>query len=373
MHRLTLDHPAASTPPGHPLRAHPYIGRHADRSGPRNSPEKMGANTSRAQQTRRRAVAVRTLQEQAQPAVIKADHPRKSNEWDADAVAALVKSGKLAPPTQGEDDPTKTATEECPICFLYFPTMNSSKCCSQSICTSCYLQVRPQSGGSECPFCSVEDFEAEACECKEECKIDTPVAHKVSIDETVATVSIDDRRKMEAELRDQQLEARRRGDVPEPVPGAAPQRRGWRRPQFILRRRGSNPGEGTQALPLDDVHRLLASLGDLQHVEDLMLLEAMQASMQDEAQRRARAASEGDEAPPPPMVSQEDEEDDSDDAAFRLAVRASLRESGGGEEEEEDDGDEDSVPDEDEDDTDEDAEAKDEEERFLDELPDAKE
>ena len=171
---------------------------------------------------------------------------------------------------------------------------------------------------------------------------------------------------MEAELRDQQLEARRRGDVPEPVPGAAPQRRGWRRPQFILRRRGSNPGEGTQALPLDDVHRLLASLGDLQHVEDLMLLEAMQASMQDEAQRRARAASEGEEAPPPPMVSQDDEEDDSDDAAFRLAVRASLRESGGGDEEEEDD--EESVPDEDEDDTDEDAEAKDEE-RFLDELP----
>ena len=75
----------------------------------------MGANTSRAQQTRRRAVAVRTLQEQARPAVIKADHPRKANEWDADAVAALVKSGKLAPPSQGEDDPTTKATEECPI------------------------------------------------------------------------------------------------------------------------------------------------------------------------------------------------------------------------------------------------------------------
>ena len=175
---------------------------------------------------------------------------------------------------------------------------------------------------------------------------------------------------MEDEIRGQQLEARRRGDVPEPVPGAAPQRRGWRRPQFILRRRGSNPGEGTQALPLDDVHRLLASLGDLQHVEDLMLLEAMQASMQDEAARRARAASEGEEAPPPPMVSQEEEDDDSDDAAFRLAVRASLRESGG----DVDDDEEESVPDE-EDDTDEDdeAEAKDEEERFLDELPDTKE
>ena len=40
----------------------------------------------------------------------------------------------------------------------------------------------------------MEDFAAEACECKEECKIDTPVAHKVSMDETVATVSIDDQK-----------------------------------------------------------------------------------------------------------------------------------------------------------------------------------
>ena len=157
-------------------------------------------------------------------------------------------------------------------------------------------------------------------------------------------------------MRDQQLEARRRGDVPEPVPGAAPQRRGWRRPQFILRRRGSNPGEGTQALPLDDVHRLLASLGDLQHVEDLMLLEAMQASMQDEAARRARAASEGDEAAATNGVAGGGRRTTTDDAAFRLAVRASLRESGGDDEEEEDD--EESVPDE-EDDTDE-SEAKDE-------------
>ena len=332
----------------------------------------MGANTSRAQQTRRRAVAVRTLQEQARPAVIKADHPRKSNEWDADAVAELVSKGKLAPPSKGEDDPTPTATEECPICFLYFPTINASKCCSQSICTSCYLQVRPQEGQTECPFCSVDNFEAEACECKEECKIDTPIAHKVSMDETVATVSIDDRKKMEDEIRGQQLEARRRGDVPEPVPVTQPQRRAWRRPQFIIRRRGGPVGEGTQALPLDDVHRLLASLGDLQHVEDLMLLEAMQASMQDEAARRARAASEGsEEAPPVPPVSQEEESDDDDDAAFRLAVRASLRESGG---DVDDDDEEESVPEEedDTDDTDEEAEAKDEE-RFLDELPDAKE
>ena len=109
-----------------------------------------------------------------------------------------------------------------------------------------HLQVRPQSGGSSA--CGVEDF-PEACECKEECKIDTPVAHKGDMDETVATVSIDDRRKMEDEIRGQQLEARQRGGVRARARcGAAATR--VAAAQFILRRRGSNPGEGTQALPL---------------------------------------------------------------------------------------------------------------------------
>jgi len=336
----------------------------------------MGANTSRAQQTRRR------VREQEQQLPRKADHPRKPlGGWDADAVASLVKHGRLAPPKAGEDDPTAAASDECPICFLYFPKVNATGCCRQAICTACYLQVRPQTGGAECPFCSVEDFSAEARD-REESKADVPVAHKVSMDETVATVSTDERGKLEEAIRVQQIEARRRGDAPEPVPGAAPQRRVGRRPQFILRRRGAPPGEGTQALPLDDVHRLLASLGDLQHVEDLMLLEAMQASMQDETARRARAASEGSEgdAPPAPPGAARDA-DDADDAAFRLAVRASLRESGGAaaeekdeeEEEEEDDDEPEEEPEDTEldesDNTDDEAEAKEGRPGFLDELP----
>lgn len=333
----------------------------------------MGANTSRAQQTRRR------VREQEQQLPRKADHPRKPlGGWDADAVAALVKHGRLAPPRAGADDPAAAASAECPICFLYFPKVNATGCCRQAICTACYLQVRPQAGGAECPFCGVEDFSAEA-RASEESKADVPVAHKVSMDETVATVSTDERGKLEEAIRVQQIEARRRGDAPAPVPVAVPPRRAWRRngPQFILRRRGAPPGEGTQALPLDDVHRLLASLGDLQHVEDLMLLEAMQASMQDETERRARAASEGSEgdAPPAPPGAARDA-GDADDAAFRLAVRASLRESGGGAAEEEDDDDEESgeEPEEEsedvsEEDTDDEAEAKEGRPGFLDELP----
>ena len=31
--------------------------------------------------------------------------------------------------------------EECLICMMYFPALNRSRCCKQSICTDCYLQA----------------------------------------------------------------------------------------------------------------------------------------------------------------------------------------------------------------------------------------
>lgn len=31
--------------------------------------------------------------------------------------------------------------EECPICFLRYPSLNRCVCCSSDICTECYVQV----------------------------------------------------------------------------------------------------------------------------------------------------------------------------------------------------------------------------------------
>jgi hypothetical protein len=31
--------------------------------------------------------------------------------------------------------------EECPICFLFYPVLNSSRCCNKRVCTECFLQV----------------------------------------------------------------------------------------------------------------------------------------------------------------------------------------------------------------------------------------
>ena len=64
------------------------------------------------------------------------------------------------------------ATDECPICFLCYPCLNKSRCCSSEICTECYLRVCAPSNAPEeydragrrllrppkCPFCNTEGY-----------------------------------------------------------------------------------------------------------------------------------------------------------------------------------------------------------------------
>ncbi|KAK1275762.1 hypothetical protein QJS04_geneDACA003920 [Acorus gramineus] len=54
----------------------------------------------------------------------------------------LILSEKLAPCFDASDDPVLGDLEECPICFLYFPSLNRSKCCDKGICTECFLQMK---------------------------------------------------------------------------------------------------------------------------------------------------------------------------------------------------------------------------------------
>ncbi|CAN6449661.1 unnamed protein product [Victoria cruziana] len=66
----------------------------------------------------------------------------------------LIRSGKLAPCFPGQDERSPDL-EECPICFFYFPSLNRSRCCAKSICTECFLQMKPQDATRPalCPFC----------------------------------------------------------------------------------------------------------------------------------------------------------------------------------------------------------------------------
>ncbi|OCH95587.1 hypothetical protein OBBRIDRAFT_788134 [Obba rivulosa] len=56
---------------------------------------------------------------------------------------------------------------ECPICFLHYPpNINRSRCCDQSICTECFVQIKRAdptathlvSEPASCPYCVQENF-----------------------------------------------------------------------------------------------------------------------------------------------------------------------------------------------------------------------
>ncbi|KAF3341512.1 Protein SIP5 [Carex littledalei] len=81
---------------------------------------------------------------------------------DEKKLRKLILDFKLAPCYPGEDE-LAMDLEECPICFLYYPSLNRSKCCAQSICTECFLQVKPHQTTRHvlCPFCKTTSYTVE--------------------------------------------------------------------------------------------------------------------------------------------------------------------------------------------------------------------
>jgi len=50
--------------------------------------------------------------------------------------------------------------EECPIClFLFSGGLNKAKCCSQGVCTECYIKTKPHNTTVPCPFCNCEQYD----------------------------------------------------------------------------------------------------------------------------------------------------------------------------------------------------------------------
>jgi len=87
-----------------------------------------------------------------------------SCQWDDKAIRRLIGDGKLAARLKGSEDGASSTDHECPICFFNYSEINVTKCCHASICTECYLQVKPQKSSSKnkqgkvnqhnCPFCN---------------------------------------------------------------------------------------------------------------------------------------------------------------------------------------------------------------------------
>jgi len=80
--------------------------------------------------------------------------------WPPKTLKKLICDKKLAPIFKGIDDDTPgSLLDECPICFMLYPSLNHARCCKQDICTECFLQLKPfNSSEATCPFCNRTDF-----------------------------------------------------------------------------------------------------------------------------------------------------------------------------------------------------------------------
>ncbi|CAL5393714.1 unnamed protein product [Camellia sinensis] len=74
----------------------------------------------------------------------------------------LILDSKLAPCYPGDEE-CGFDLEECPICFLYYPSLNRSRCCTKGICTECFLQMKTPNSTrpTQCPFCKTLNYAVE--------------------------------------------------------------------------------------------------------------------------------------------------------------------------------------------------------------------
>ncbi|GLU14681.1 hypothetical protein SLE2022_312360 [Rubroshorea leprosula] len=81
---------------------------------------------------------------------------------DIKKLRKLILESKLAPCYPGDEE-CHCDLEECPICFLYYPSLNRSRCCMKGICTECFLQMKnPNSTHpTQCPFCKTASYAVE--------------------------------------------------------------------------------------------------------------------------------------------------------------------------------------------------------------------
>ncbi|XXG67694.1 hypothetical protein AAC387_Pa06g0975 [Persea americana] len=81
---------------------------------------------------------------------------------DQKKLRKLILDSKLAPCFPGDEE-FSVDLEECPICFLYYPSLNRSLCCMKGICTECFLQMKPphSTRPTQCPFCKTSNYAVE--------------------------------------------------------------------------------------------------------------------------------------------------------------------------------------------------------------------
>eukprot|EP00300_Choanocystis_sp_HF-7_P003191 c12418_g1_i2.p1 GENE.c12418_g1_i2~~c12418_g1_i2.p1 ORF type:complete len:188 (+),score=26.99 c12418_g1_i2:50-613(+) len=113
----------------------------------------MGNNPSR------RTRGNRQQRPAAAPPVIQVPIVVAPRVWDEREIAELVQQNRIGPVLRGREDEIDDSFEECPICFLFFPSLNRINCCRKSICTGCFVSVCKAHQIPPCPFCNTCPFE----------------------------------------------------------------------------------------------------------------------------------------------------------------------------------------------------------------------
>ncbi|KAG2305396.1 hypothetical protein Bca4012_061872 [Brassica carinata] len=86
-----------------------------------------------------------------------------NKDVDFKKLKKLILEAKLAPCYPGAEESSCHDLEECPICYLYYPSLNRSRCCLKSICTECFLRMKnPNSSRPTlCPYCKTSNYAVE--------------------------------------------------------------------------------------------------------------------------------------------------------------------------------------------------------------------
>ncbi|CAM8957738.1 unnamed protein product [Rhodiola kirilowii] len=195
----------------------------------------------------------------------------------------LILESKLAPCYLGDDD-CSNDLEECPICFLYYPSLNRSRCCMKSICTECFLQMKTPNSArpTQCPFCKTANYAVEyrGTKTKEEKGLEQLEEQRV-IEAQI--------RMRQQELHDEEARTHERQGITSPSHAG-----------MSTRDNGSNlvaePSSSEEIVstpPMSSVtNRQLVQTRDDEFdvdLEDIMVMEAIWQSIQDKDNHRNRA------------------------------------------------------------------------------------
>lgn len=250
----------------------------------------------------KRAAAVRELERFTTPTGLYPTCP-----WDVRIVRRLILEKRVAPRFPGRESCESCFTQECPICFMFYPgVLNVSTCCKKPMCTECYLQVKSPHKTVSCPYCNHEPFGVKyaapavinlssiytkppALPASYTSPVPTPPTNipgtsttttnrEPAMDASQHFASVEERERIRDDLRSQLQLTHEAITTPPPRPSMIQQQ-----PRSPLSSTGANfiITSAEDAALLAEPRYIIASPADAARLEEMMIMEAIRRSMRD--------------------------------------------------------------------------------------------